>query len=94
MDSMHDAMRAMIRRRSFFARTRETEERQREKERERRRKEKEGRGREKDGRTRFEIFNVHVHASAASYGIIIANHDRYLPSRIEFDRRKSARGAT
>ena len=31
---------------------------------------------------------------AASYGIIIANHDRYLPARIEFDRRKSARGVT
>lgn len=83
----------MIRRRSFFARTRDTEERQRERERgSEEGKEKEGR--EKDGRTRFEIFNVHVHASAASYGIIIANHDRYLPSRIEFDRRKSARGAT
>lgn len=36
-----------------------------------------------------------AHSSrAASYGIIIANHDRYLPARIEFDRRKSARGAT
>lgn len=77
-----------------FSRERERQRNDKERKRERRRKEKEGRGREKDGRTRFEIFNVHVHASAASYGIIIANHDRYLPSRIEFDRRKSARGAT
>lgn len=77
-----------------FSRERETQKNDREKEREGVRRERKRRGREKDGRTRFEIFNVHVHASAASYGIIIANHDRYLPLRIEFDRRKSARGAT
>lgn len=87
------------------SRMRETEERERKRERKigsRQRGGEKGKGegeRGKDRWTRFEIFNVHVHASAhsnraASYGIIIANHDRYLPARIEFDRRKSARGAT
>lgn len=88
-----------------FSCERHRESRMRDRERKigsRQRGEEKGKGegeRGKDRWTRFEIFNVHVHASAhsnraASYGIIIANHDRYLPARIEFDRRKSARGAT